>query len=159
MKKRISRKEKKFRKKLEPEILARLEKELKPFKTRFWGEDCPVSPAFVQDSEGDGLQLIWLSSIDSRPQFYVLRIDSHWDVDSDDFDLEYMLTRIKEECGDADRYVCIDYENDIYVIGGEEDNPDADRYTWDDLSFPMLRWEGGSWGLIKNFRTGKEGRD
>lgn len=159
MKQRISRKEKKFRKKLEPKVLALLEKELKPYDTRFWGEDCHISPAFVQDSDGDGLQLIWLSSIDTRPQFYILRIDSHWDVNSDDFDLEYMLTRISEEYEDADWYICIDYDNDIYVKEGEEDNPDADRYTWDDLKFPMLRWGGGSWGLIKNFRTGKVGRD
>lgn len=159
MKQRIPRKEKKFRKKLEPKILALLAKELKPYKTRFWGEDYHVSPAFVQDRYGDGLQLIWLSSIDTRPQFYVLRIDSHWDVNNDDFDLEYMLTLIEEEYGDADRYVCIDSDNDIYVMEGEENDPNADRYTWDDLSFPMLRWGGGSWGLIKNFRTGKTGND
>ena len=133
MKQRIPRKEKKFRKKLEPKILALLEKELKPYETRFWGENCHVSPAFVQDDFGDGLQLIWLSSIDNRPQFYVLRIDSHWGVDSDDFDLEYMLTLIEEEYGDADRYVCIDYDNGVYVMEGEENNPDAERYTWDDL--------------------------
>ena len=98
-----------------------------------------------------------MSSIDSRPQFYVLRIDSHWDVDSDDFDLEYMLTLISEEYGDADWYICIDYDNDIYIIEGDDDNPNADKYTWDDLKFPMLKWRGGSWGLIKNFRTGKIG--
>lgn len=158
MKQCIPRKEKKFRKRLEPKILALLDKELKPYDTRFWGEDCHVSPAFVQDSSGDGLQLIWLSSIDSRPQFYVLRIDSHWNVDSDDFDLEYMLTLISDEYGDADWYICIDYENEIYVESGEEDNPNADRYTWDELGFPMLRWGGGSWGLIKNFRTGETGK-
>lgn len=159
MKQRISRKEKKFRKRLEPKILALLEKKLEPYKTGFWGDIHHVFPALVEDSKGDGLQLIWLSSTDSRPQFYVLRIDSHWDVDSDDFNLEYMLTRIEEEYGDADRYVCIDYDNDVYVMEGEENNPDAERYTWDDLEFPMLRWSGGSWGLIKNFRTGKTGLD
>ncbi|WP_106828108.1 hypothetical protein [Parabacteroides pacaensis] len=153
--KRIPRKEKKFRRKLEPKILALIEKELKPYQTRFWGVDVLVSPAFVQDDRGDGLQLIWLSPIDSRPQFYVLRIDSHWDINADDFDLEYMLTMIAEDYGDADRYVCIDCENNIYVMEGDENNPDAKRYAFNDLSFPMLRWEGGSWGLIKNFRTGK----
>lgn len=153
--KRIPRKEKKFRKKLEPKILALIEKELKPYQTRFWGVDVLVSPAFVQDDRGDGLQLIWLSPIDSRPQFYVLRIDSHWDINAEDFDLEYMLTLIEEEYGNVNYYVCIDDENDIYVIEGDEDNPDADKYTEDDLKFPMLSWSGGSWGLIKNFRTGK----
>lgn len=53
IKQRIPRKEKKFRKKLEPKILALLAKELKPYKTRFLGEDCHVSPTFVQDRYGD----------------------------------------------------------------------------------------------------------
>ncbi|MCM1031591.1 MAG: hypothetical protein NC410_09165 [Oscillibacter sp.] len=146
-----------FRKRIEHEILSQIEKELQPYETRFWGEKIHVTPAFVQDYRGDGLQLIWLSSIDTRPQYYILRVDSHIDVNSDDFDLEYILRLISKTYGDSDQYVCIDSENDVYVLEGEEDDPDARKFTFDDLDFPMLSWEGGSWGLIKNFRTGKTG--
>ncbi len=157
MEHRIPRKEKKFRKNTEPIIQALLEKELMPHNIHLYGESYQVAPAFVDDKDSDGLQLIWLSSMNTRPQYYILRIDSSINLDANNFDIEVLLQLISEKFGSTDYYVCIDRKNELYILEGDPNNPNTKKFTRKDLSFPMLCWESGSWGLIKNFRTGMTG--
>lgn len=135
-----------------------LEQETKPQKVRFWGEDYVVTPALVSEMHGDGLQIVWLSSIYTRPNYYILRIDSSIDLDNDESlsekdqqnygaVYELLLNMIEDEYDSLDRYE--EGENGLYY---EPDYPDIEPFEYE---FPMLNWGGGSWGMMANFRTGE----
>lgn len=47
-------------------------------KVRHWGSDYTVTPRLVSEVFGDGRQLIWLQPLNTRPNYYVVRIDSAW---------------------------------------------------------------------------------
>lgn len=135
-----------------------IKRETESRETMFWGRKSTVTPALVDEVHGDGLQVVWLSSINTRPNYYLLRIDSSVVLDDDeslpDKDkteygtvLEMLLQLIEEQYGDIYRYAegagCMYYD------------PDDDGIEPFEYSFPMLNWGGGSWGLIANFKTGE----
>jgi len=49
-----------------------------PYKTRWWGQDCICDPRFVEQSLGDGDVLLGLQPLNTRPNYYVIRVDSSW---------------------------------------------------------------------------------
>lgn len=113
---------------------AYLKKETATRKASLWGTEVEFAPHLCETITGDGLQLVYLSSIDMRPYYWLMRIDSHTDISDDDFDWENeLLIPIEEECGGC---------------------------NCDDLcecQYPQIRWGGGSWGMVANFRTGEKG--
>lgn len=113
---------------------AYLKKETAPITIRFWAEDYEVTPYLCGTIIGDGLQLVYISSIDMRPYYWLLRIDSNTNVNEDDFDYENeILEHVEEECGGCN---CEDMC---------------------DCEYPIMKWGGGSWGMVANFKTGQEG--
>lgn len=54
-----------------------------PQHVRFWGREYVVTPRFVARVHGDGLLLVALQPLNTRPERYVLRVDSRWDLDDD----------------------------------------------------------------------------
>lgn len=113
---------------------AYLKKETAPRTIRFWAEDYKVTPHLCGTIIGDGLQLVYISSIDMRPYYWLLRIDSKTNVNEDDFDYDNeILEHVEEECGGCN---CEDLC---------------------DCKYPIMRWGGGCWGMVANFKTGKEG--
>lgn len=44
----------------------------------FWGYDYEVTPALVGEVFGDGRQLIYFTPLATRPNWYVVRVDSSW---------------------------------------------------------------------------------
>lgn len=134
-----------------------LEKETKPQNVRFWGSDYVVTPALVSEIHGDGLQIVWLSSLFTRPNYYILRVDSSIDLNDDEslseIDkqnygavYELLLQMIEEEYDCLDRY---DEGKDGLYFDPYDDEVEPFEYE-----FPMLNWGGGSWGLMANFKTG-----
>ncbi len=135
-----------------------IKRETETHETTFWGRKITVTPALVDEVHGDGLQVVWLSSIDTRPHYYVLRIDSSIAVDddeslSDEDKAEYrcvwemLLRLIEEQYDNIDRYA--EGDDGKYY---DPDDGDIEPFEYD---FPMLNWGGGSWGLIANFKTGE----
>lgn len=49
-------------------------------KTHFWGRDYFITPRLVDTVFGDGEQLMFFASLDHRPNYYVVRVDSAADV-------------------------------------------------------------------------------
>ena len=49
-----------------------------PYQTRWWGADYTCDPRFVQQALGNGEVLIGLQPLNTRPHYYVMRVDSFW---------------------------------------------------------------------------------
>lgn len=114
---------------LERKIKKFLKHECRRQRAYLWGKYRVFTPYVLKKKFGDGLQVIFFGTIDDRPLWWCVRIDSKTDIDND-FDYEEILCAIEEECGRPD----------------EEEIEKGYRY-------PMINWAGGHWGLIKNFGT------
>ena len=136
-----------------------LERETKPQNVRFWGSDYTVTPALVTEVHGDGLQIVYLEPLFTRPNYYILRIDSSIALDDDESlseadkqnygaVYELLLQMIEEEYDSLDRYD--EGEDGLYF------DPYNDEVEPFEYEFPMLNWGGGSWGLMANFKTGED---
>lgn len=137
-----------------------IKRETETHESMFWGKKITVTPALVDEIHGDGLQIVWLSSISTRPHYYVLRIDSSVALDDD----ESLSDNDKDEYGTVKemllRLIEDQYDNiDRYTEGADCKcyDPDDEDIEPFEYSFPMLNWGGGSWGLIANFMTGETG--
>lgn len=81
-------------------------------RERFWGQMYMVSPVFIREVFGDGKVLVWFESMDSRPNYYVLRGDSGWLNDVGEVILEpdtcadIIRTIEDQTIGDCRRYSC-----------------------------------------------------
>ena len=72
-------------------------KETAPRIAKLWGEGVEFSPVICDKIIGDGLQLIYLGTISQRPYYWLIRIDSKTDIESDDFNFEDILQPL-EKC-------------------------------------------------------------
>lgn len=52
---------------------------------RYNGESQQITPRLIEGVFGDGKQLIGLEPLGTRPNYYVVRIDSTWDVRETDY--------------------------------------------------------------------------
>lgn len=133
---------------LEKLIQAEIKRECSHRTVRFWGSDCLIEPAFVDTGRGDRKQLVYVQPLDTRPDYYVLRIDSKEDIEADGYEWdENLLCPIEETYDNVDRYECY-WDDKMRWMGKEKwyDNEPPIEIKW-----PMLHWSGGSWGVIKNF--------
>jgi len=147
--KKILKKRNKHRNRFEKIIQKVIRKECKRRLSSLWGQKCWIEPAYVDTGRGDRKQLVWVQPIDTRPDYYVVRIDSGEDVEGDDYNWdENLLWAIEEVYDSYDRYKW-DWDEKGRWVGKDiwdEDYPPFE-YKW-----PMLQWSGGSWGVIKNYR-------
>lgn len=68
-----------------------------------WGQPHTITPAVVGGQIGDGDQLFWFSSIDTRPNFYVIRVPSAWvSTALPDDAVDQMIELIEKSFGNAD---------------------------------------------------------
>mgnify|MGYP006973006014 FL=1 len=118
-------------------------KETAPRTPSLWGQKYPeYSPYLCKNVIGDGLQLVYLGTINNRPYHWLILIDSKTDVSSDDFDFEDILQPIEEECGSCEG---IDECESCQENGEECEYPNN------------ISWGGGHWGMIVNFGTSEVG--
>lgn len=109
------------------------------------GDSGPMTPYVCECSFGDGLKLIKIFTINQRPNYHVVRVDSGWDTsnwsDGDNVGehIDDILTAIEEECGPARPY-CEDCESNRCECDGEYFAGEA---------FPALDDESGcSWSEV-----------
>lgn len=101
--------------------ITRLEK---PYFTNFWGRKKLVRPKFVEEILGDGLQLLSVTPLNTRPQHYYIRVDSRWDT-SNEGEGETVADHLDE------------------ILDAIEDQYDSCEEQW--KPWPALNWDGGSW--------------
>ena len=121
----------------------------RPFLGTLWteGDSGMLTPYVCHCSFGDGLKLIKIFTINQRPNYHVVRVDSSWSTSNwDDGDtvgehIDDVLQAIEEECGPARPY-CENCEtNDC-------DCEWPDGYSAD-AAFPALDDENGcSWAEV-----------
>lgn len=80
-----------------------------PFLGTLWthGDSGMLTPYVCECSFGDGLHLLWISTINQRPNYHVVRVDSRWKASNWDEGetvgghIDDILTAIEGECGSA----------------------------------------------------------
>ena len=119
-----------------------ISKETAPRIPILWGQKhAEFSPYLCENIIGDGLQLVYLGTINNRPYHWLILIDSKTGISSNDFDFEDILQPIEEECGR-----CI------------EDGCESCQENGEECDYPNnISWGGGHWGMIVNFGTGDVG--
>jgi hypothetical protein len=121
-----------------------LREELRRHKTRFWGRNYVITPRLVEWIHGDGLQVIYFMPLNTRPNYYVARIDSRVSLNNSD------------EPSFADAVLEELYEQIEYQFGQahEEWQHENGRTYKRRNSWPALDEECGScWGLLKMLTT------
>ena len=77
-----------------------LESFKKPRDIKFWGKIYKnYSDKVSSQKLGDGLQVIYIRPLDTRPQDYIICIDSSIDTSSDDFDYLHIIEALDDEFG------------------------------------------------------------
>jgi len=97
----------------------------------FWADPILIKPVISGNIVGDGKQLIYIGTIDQRPNKWLMRIDGKTDVSSREFNIEEYLEILEDEFGKAD-------ENDESIFDAI------------DKVYPAVLWSGGHWGSLFN---------
>ena len=119
-------------------------------KKEFWGEFTTIKPVISEKIIGDGKQLIYIGTIDQRPNYWLIRIDSKTDVLSDDFDIEEYLEILEDEFGrHPNDYFCEDEFLEAKKNGFLEEYDTYKEYD-SACQYPAIWWGGGHWGSLFN---------
>lgn len=128
------------------DMLKAVRREIRPYKNSLWGTSYVDADKLTPYMEGNGLQLVRVVTLSSRPFGYLVRIDSSHNVNADDFDMEIMLQNIEEYYGCGDDYEEMEIDGkSVYVYNDDIDkdgNILEDAYIREDMPF---YWDGGSW--------------
>lgn len=114
-----------------------LEQEQKEVKTSLWDNEITFKPYLLKTVFGDGMKLIYFGTLDDRPYWWLVRVDSSAKIDYPcEFDSEEIYQEIEEECGG-------------YVLSEEEDNEGC--YG----AYPMIVSDSCAfWGLVADLEKG-----
>jgi len=128
-----------------------------------WTTPHKFTPRIVDKTFGDGRRLAWLTTINNRPAFWVVRVDSGWDLGLSDPDepglphdapcmaemVDEIIEAIEEQFGRWDP----DHEYDMAcadALAGGKRKPREDRFwgrSW--REFPAIDTRDGcSWGTV-----------
>ena len=72
---------------------------------RLWGQKSMIRPVFIETALGNGDQLVAIVPLNTRPNYYLIRVDSKWSLrNTDDGDclyehIEEIEEAIEDECG------------------------------------------------------------
>lgn len=114
----------------------------RPTRVYLWGQPQWVRPRLVTEVFGDGLVLLGLRHIATRPDYYAVRIDSGWELTETDFPFVRSVLR--------------DHLDEIYdSIGDEYDRRDEEE-DGDERWFPVLDLSVGSEWFTLNWPDDKK---
>ena len=107
-------------------------------KGRLWGTEYDVVPYLLDDQHGDGKQWIWFGYMDDRPNYYVARVDSAADMDTEGW-YDDVLPWIEET---------IQYEAAEFMTDEQDDEWQATGCVTDRAwpVPPMGGSDGSAWG-------------
>lgn len=77
----------------------------KPYMTTFWGARRKVKPVLINRVLGDGNKFLSFTPINTRPQYYLIRVDSSWATSNFDgpvpvgSKIDEIYDAIEEQCG------------------------------------------------------------
>ncbi len=103
-----------------------VKEEIKECKVNLWGDKLTFTPVLASLKLGNAKKLVALISLDQRPQYWLIRIDSNMSID-DHFDIEKLVDIIEEEFGN---------------INEEEFYENLDIATPE--FYPRIYWSGGN---------------
>lgn len=132
-----------------------IKEQTSPREISLWGTVCDEAfePPLVEKIQGDGKQLIYFGTIDQRPRYWLLRIDSGIDLE-EDFDEETLCYEpIEEEFGTQDEWV----SEDNFQWSEFTEYYDTYEEYQEENKFPKMEYSasGCHWGLIVNMVTGE----
>lgn len=124
----------------------------KPHKLTFWGKEYDITPAKVNQVLGDGKKILWFEPLNTRPDYYIIRVDSSFGTEGNDDheDIEDVIEAIADEYSEIERErECL--EQDLVDQGIEPDGDNTDLAGNEDrLGWPVLSLDSGySWGEMK----------
>lgn len=132
-----------------------IEFETRERETTHWGQKCTIKPVIHSEVFGDGLQLCYLGTIDQRPNYWLIQIDSSIDIEDSEFDWEnILLNPLEEEFGRCEDYLSEEEFNEQQKDSFSEASnyDDYEHYnSWCD--YPHVSWSGGHWGTVVNFKS------
>jgi len=116
-----------------PSLLA--ERYSKPRIMTLWGREYTRTPEVIKAKIGDGLQVIALQPMMTRPNYYVIFVDSRWEMETDEWinHLEEIYSTIEDQCGSDTNYEI-----------GKDGQKKFTNNPW-----PALSSDGCTWWRIK----------
>lgn len=115
------------------------------------GDSGPMTPYVCETSFGDGLHLLTVSTINQRPNYHVVRVDSRWgrsnwdDGENVGDHIDEIISAIEDECGRAGRYqedsVCSNCGDDYCTCRP----PYETREDWPSIEAD----DGCAWGYMR----------
>lgn len=100
-----------------------------PVSGKFWGMDYTITPLLIDTVFGDGKKLFWIMPLMSRPNYYVIRVDS---------------------IAETDDIVCDNEENTIQAIEEMFCNADDNDEGEARLDWPAWHDGGYCYGFMKS---------
>lgn len=125
--------------------------EIKPHWGKLWGQKHWCTPAYCGTVQGNGRQVVWLKTGDSRPDYYILRIDSKTNIDDENFDAEILLCGVEDNYGNHDDFEQQNFDGETMVREryAEKNEP---WLPFEACMFPRLSTGNGYWwGKVKTF--------
>ena len=95
----------------------------RPQPARLWGQEYTVTPAMLPEPIGDGRRLIWVSCANTRPHWYVVRVDSSMRGDALDDAIDDVILALQSHYGDAE-HMDDDEDSSFPVVS------DSSGYSW-----------------------------
>lgn len=123
----------------------------KPYTTRFWGRECRCEPKFVTKKLGNGKLLLAVQPLNTRPNYYVIRVSDKWQGkmntdDWSDYVEEVVYEAIIDEYSEKERErECL--AEDLRAAGIEPNGSNTDLAGNEDrLDWPVMSLDsGGAW--------------
>lgn len=103
-----------------------VKEETKEREVSLWGNKLTFTPVLATSKIGNGNKLVALFSLDQRPQYWLIRIDSNLSINDDEFDIEELVNIIENEFGNIN-------EDEFY----RDSNIETKEF------YPRIYWSGG----------------
>jgi hypothetical protein len=137
-------------------IEAWIKKEQEPQTISLWGtiHQTDFVPELCSTIDGDGQQLIYFGTINQRPKYWLMQIDSKHNIEDNNFDIEkIVIENLINDFGMTEWIGEDEFDKFKNTLYNEYENYEEYMSEWHE--YPRLNLEGYHWGLIANTVTGE----